>query len=261
MPHMYLCQLKASDNIRVIPDYIAIRPSEISKLLDMPEDQTRKIVNHPGCTRGQVRQQRSVKWGNTKKEARKIFSVNKREHGKTDGGPQAKPVSVAVNRTINLCNDSASFKGIEGVESCIFVNLSDELLNRLAGEVRAITHDTVDVYYESLNKRMPLKPFSYTVYDVNKKIDFACRTQMAVQTDVDDPNKSFSKVFTGLGCIEKLNPVIKPPRKIPATLREKLKGTLKEMENKVIGKVDEPTDWVNWLVVVEKPKTGKLRIC
>ncbi|CAG2246867.1 unnamed protein product [Mytilus edulis] len=69
------------------------------------------------CEEGQ---QRSVKWGNTKKEARKIFSVNKREHGKTDGGPQAKPVSVAVNRTINLCNDSASFKGIEGVESCIF---------------------------------------------------------------------------------------------------------------------------------------------
>ncbi|CAC5365633.1 unnamed protein product [Mytilus coruscus] len=34
------------------------------------------------------------------------------------------------------------------------------------------------------------------------------------------------------------------------------------MEDKeVIRKVDEPTDWVNSLVVVEKPKTGKLRIC
>ncbi|CAC5406179.1 unnamed protein product [Mytilus coruscus] len=59
-----------------------------------------------------------------------------------------------------------------------------------------------------------------------------------------------------------VNPVINPPRKIPAALREKLKGTLKEMEDKeVIRKVDEPTDWVNSLVVVEKPKTGKLRIC
>ncbi|VDI15511.1 Hypothetical predicted protein [Mytilus galloprovincialis] len=59
------------------------------------------------------------KWGNTKKEAKKIFSVNKRDQGKTGGGPQAKPVSVAVNRTIDLCKDSASFKGIGGVESCI----------------------------------------------------------------------------------------------------------------------------------------------
>lgn len=32
-------------------------------------------------------------------------------------------------------------------------------------------------------------------------------------------------------------------------------------ENKIIAKVDTPTDWVNSLVVVEKPKTGKLRIC
>ncbi|CAC5397731.1 rpoD [Mytilus coruscus] len=40
-----------------MPDYIAVRPSEISQLLDMPEDQTRKILNHPGCSRGQVRLQ------------------------------------------------------------------------------------------------------------------------------------------------------------------------------------------------------------
>ncbi|CAC5354877.1 unnamed protein product [Mytilus coruscus] len=64
---------------------------------------------------------------------------------------------------------------------------------------------------------------------------------MTVQTDVDDPVKSFPKVFTGLGCLEKpyhikidssVNPVINPPRKIPAPLREKLKITLKEMEDK-----------------------------
>ncbi|CAC5410620.1 unnamed protein product [Mytilus coruscus] len=91
---------------------------------------------------------------------------------------------------------------------------------------------------------------------------------MTVQTDVDDPVKSFPKVFTGLGCLEKpyhikidssVNPVINPPRKIPAALREKLKGTLKEMEDKeVIRKVDEPTDWVNSLVVVEKAENRKV---
>ncbi|XP_071148005.1 myb-related transcription factor, partner of profilin-like [Mytilus edulis] len=69
------------------------------------------------------------KWGNTKKEAKKIFSVNKRDQGKTGGGPQAKPVSVAVNRTIDLCKDSASFKGIGGVESCIIAGATEARLS------------------------------------------------------------------------------------------------------------------------------------
>ncbi|CAC5390471.1 unnamed protein product [Mytilus coruscus] len=80
---------------------------------------------------------------------------------------------------------------------------------------------------------------------------------MTVQTDVDDPVKSFPKVFTGLECLEKpyhikidssVNPVINPPRRYQPRFEKSLK-------------VDEPTDWVNSLVVVEKPKTGKLRIC
>ncbi|XP_063443254.1 uncharacterized protein LOC134723623 [Mytilus trossulus] len=69
------------------------------------------------------------KWGNTKKEAKKIFSVSKRDQGKTGGGPQAKSVSVAVHRTIDLCKDSASFKGIGGVESCIIAGAAEARLS------------------------------------------------------------------------------------------------------------------------------------
>ncbi len=32
-------------------------------------------------------------------------------------------------------------------------------------------------------------------------------------------------------------------------------------DNSIITKVTEPTDWVNSMVVVEKPETGKLRVC
>ena len=59
-----------------------------------------------------------------------------------------------------------------------------------------------------------------------------------------------------------VTPVTHPPRKIPTALRSRLKETLDEMEKKgVIRKVDEPTDWVNSLVIIEKPKTKKLRVC
>ena len=60
---------------------------------------------------------------------------------------------------------------------------------------------------------------------------------------------------------EDTSPKVHPPRKIPASLREKIKEELDNMEKTgVIRKIDEPTEWVNSMVVVEKP-TGGLKIC
>ena len=56
-------------------------------------------------------------------------------------------------------------------------------------------------------------------------------------------------------------PIVHPPRKIPIGLCEKLKKELRSMEiTGVIRKVYEPTEWVNLMVVVEKPNS-ELRIC
>lgn len=57
-------------------------------------------------------------------------------------------------------------------------------------------------------------------------------------------------------------PVMYLPRRIPFTLHSRLKDKLDDMEKSgIIAKVTKPTDWVNVLVVVEKPTTVKLRIC
>lgn len=57
-------------------------------------------------------------------------------------------------------------------------------------------------------------------------------------------------------------PTVNPPHRIPDALKGRMKTELDRMVNdKIITKVSEPTDWVNSLVVVEKPKTGTLRIC
>lgn len=79
----------------------------------------------------------------------------------------------------------------------------------------------------------------------------------------------YRDIFTGLGCLAReyhievdpmIQPVIHPPRKVPHALRDKLKETLNDtVRQEVIVKVDEPTNWVNSLVIVEK--NGKLRIC
>ena len=45
-------------------------------------------------------------------------------------------------------------------------------------------------------------------------------------------------------------------------MKTKVKAELAQMvKDKIIRKVTEPADWVNSIVIVEKPKTGKLRIC
>ena len=59
-----------------------------------------------------------------------------------------------------------------------------------------------------------------------------------------------------------VRPTICPPRNQPVALKSRIKEELDRMEQmKVIKKVEEPTDWVNAMVVVEKPRTKKLRIC
>ena len=82
--------------------------------------------------------------------------------------------------------------------------------------------------------------------------------------------EDYPELFTGLGCLpgsyhielaEGAVPVIHPPRKVPVPLRAKVIEELKRMEKLgVIVRQEEPTEWVNSLVVVQKP-TGAVRLC
>ncbi|XP_074026147.1 uncharacterized protein [Leptinotarsa decemlineata] len=74
--------------------------------------------------------------------------------------------------------------------------------------------------------------------------------------------KGFNDVFTGLGCLEgtfniKLEPNACPkihvPRKVPIAVQEKSKNKLLNLEkNKIIVRVDHPTDWVNSFSLFQK---------
>ena len=87
---------------------------------------------------------------------------------------------------------------------------------------------------------------------------------------MEEVTASYSDVFKGLGCMEgalhlevdmTVAPAIMPPRRVPLTLKNRLKDELTRLEKaSVIIKEEEPTDWVSSLVVTEKPN-GKLRVC
>jgi len=84
-----------------------------------------------------------------------------------------------------------------------------------------------------------------------------------ITQDSDRFIQTYPKLFKGLGCLKEpyhiqtdpsVSPVITPCRNHPVAIRGRLKQTLDEMEEMgVIRKVDQPTDWVNSLVVIESP--------
>ena len=89
--------------------------------------------------------------------------------------------------------------------------------------------------------------------------------------EIDGLITEYSGVFEGLGCLDQpyhikiddtVQPIICPPQNIPVALRERVRDEIDRMEKLgVLKKVEELTMWVNSLVVVEKHKTGKLRLC
>uniref|UniRef100_A0A1A8L2U7 Gypsy retrotransposon integrase-like protein 1 n=1 Tax=Nothobranchius pienaari TaxID=704102 RepID=A0A1A8L2U7_9TELE len=94
--------------------------------------------------------------------------------------------------------------------------------------------------------------------------------KLVMSVQITGVMEEFADVFKGIGkfpgeCDLHIDPdatpVVCPPRRIPFTLRERLKQELDDMEkNGIIIKVKEPTEWVNGLVVAEK-RNGNLRVC
>ena len=72
----------------------------------------------------------------------------------------------------------------------------------------------------------------------------------------------FRKIVYRIQIDANVTPVVNQLKSQPVALRDRLKQALDEMEmDDVIAKVDQPTVWVNSVVVVEKPDSKKLRIC
>ena len=90
----------------------------------------------------------------------------------TDSGDKTRLNSVAVAKILALKKWSPVI---------LIVNLSDELVNGLTGEVMSFNSEAVDVYFPSLNRNASIKRHSFTVYDVDKKIDVACRMQFPLR--------------------------------------------------------------------------------
>ena len=93
---------------------------------------------------------------------------------------------------------------------------------------------------------------------------------MKINSCVPDYLQQYTDCFGEIGCLKEKHhivvdievpPVINPPRRIPASVKMRLNEKLDRMvKMEIITPIEEPTDWVSSLVIVEKPN-GQLRIC
>ena len=91
-----------------------------------------------------------------------------------------------------------------------------------------------------------------------------------IDVEYDDLIKEYHDVFEGLGKLpgklhlelkENAKPVILPARNVAVAEKERVKCELDRLEKLgVIAKVEEPTEWVSWMLAVPKAN-GKVRIC
>ena len=80
----------------------------------------------------------------------------------------------------------------------------------------------------------------------------------------------FKDCFGEIGCSRNehhivinnsVSPTVNPRRRIYIALKEKVNNELQRtLKMNIVAPIEEPTDWVDSMVVVEKPN-GKLRIC
>ena len=79
----------------------------------------------------------------------------------------------------------------------------------------------------------------------------------------------YADCFGDIGCLQNeyhmevdpnISPVISPPRKIPHFNPTKIKSRNRMLKMNIIQQVSEHTEWVNAMIIVEKPN-GTLRIC
>lgn len=129
------------------------------------------------------------------------------------------------------------------------------------------THD-VEFFVVDGNVQTLLGLASCQQLDVVRRVD-ALNSSVSISMDTDAIITQFADVFTGVGrmpgehkiVIDKsVTPVVHAARRVPLSLQPRLKIALDRLlHDGIIVKQDEPTDWVNSLLIVEK-SNGQLRL-
>lgn len=176
---------------------------------------------------------------------------------KIDTGAEANvlPLAVAAQLQVDILPSTA---GLTSYSRHRIKNIGKAQLH-----LRSNDTDQGPVWFELVEGEYPaiLGQASSVELGVVRRVD-SIKTESILE--------EFSDCFEGIGCLKRnhkirVNPEVRPTvnraRRIPLSLEGKVKEELDKMEaSGIITRVDQPTEWVNSMVVVEK-KNHEVRIC
>ncbi|XP_037872900.1 uncharacterized protein K02A2.6 [Bombyx mori] len=178
---------------------------------------------------------------------------------KVDTGSQVNILTSAIVKKLDL----------KMTETCTKLKNFDGSTIETVGMTKTIV---------KFNKKKYVLDFYVVKFKTTNVLSYKAAVQLGLINKVENISKEYvvqdigeyKDLFHGLG---KLNyvykikltdncaPVVEPPRKIPFKLVDKVKNELDRLEQlDVIKKVQEPTEWVNSMVIVKKSQ-DKIRLC
>ena len=187
----------------------------------------------------------------------------------------------------NGCQEQVNFKIDTGAEAnvlpmAIARRLQSKILPSTAGLTSYTRHRIINVgrtlitLHSTVDKQVKDSVwFELVDGDFPPILGLSTSVELSLVKRIDVVNTQsildeFADCFQGIGCFSRehkilLDPNVKPvvnrARRIPLSMEDKVKAELNKMEkNNIITKIDEPTEWVNSMVVVEK-KNKDVRIC
>ena len=202
--------------------------------------------------------------------------------GAIESTPSSKSWCIPLKVGTSIQAEVVDFKIDTGAEANI---VPKELVSRLGGTLQPTTTTLVS-YDKSVianvgrtNLRVSRgsheEDIAFEVVDGNYApiLGLESCVQFNLVKRVDQVSSildEFPEVFEGVGLVEgehdmqvdpSVDPVVHAARRIPLSMLDKVEQELKNMEHAgIITKVDEPSQWVSSMVVVEK-KNGDIRIC
>lgn len=214
-----------------------------------------------------------------------IGSVSKNMSGKDKWN-----ILACINRKfVPMCIDTGAeanvlslndFK-LLGLPGSVIKQTMSKLTNYGGSEIPIVGQCILDC--EINNRKIPTRFFicnsdqpnilglkSSEIFELIKKICHVGNSDFSKFGSYSSVMGKYSDIFNGLGCLpgechitlkDNAQPHVDPPRRIPFKLMTRYKAELERMcSDKVIEKVTKPTQWVNSVVLTEKPDKS-LRVC
>ena len=122
-----------------------------------------------------------------------------------------------------------------------------------------VASETTPIVGLSTSERLSLVKRVYKVTDANFEESYSAN--IISDEYADCCGEIGTKCAYHITLKDDVNPVVVPPWRVPFALKDRMKKEVNRVENMgIIERLEKSTDWVNALVLVEKPN-GKLCVC